>query len=198
MCGRCDAQVMPLLRQILQHANDKSHRMLRAKALECISLVGMAIGRDRFREDAHAVMRYIQSLQVREQAHAFYMWTFQMCSYTSIQGQGQCRFILLQDCCSGQTDFHQAHGVGWGGDPTWHTNQRLTFFLSECWIPNSYLSGFQLSTQRICNLPDDVQSLHATMPAHIASVRACACVCMCVFVCVWLCVCGCVCARMCG
>ena len=57
-------QVMPLLRQILGHANDKSHQMLRAKALECISLVGMAIGRDRFREDAHAVLRYMQSLQV--------------------------------------------------------------------------------------------------------------------------------------
>ena len=57
-------QVMPLLRQILGHASDKTHQMLRAKALECISLVGMAIGRDRFREDAHAVMQYIQSLQV--------------------------------------------------------------------------------------------------------------------------------------
>ena len=55
---------MPLLRQILGHANDKSHQMLRAKALECISLVGMAIGRDRFREDAHAVLRYMQGLQV--------------------------------------------------------------------------------------------------------------------------------------
>ena len=38
--------------------------LLRAKALECISLVGMAVGRDRFRADAHEVMRYIQALQV--------------------------------------------------------------------------------------------------------------------------------------
>ena len=53
-----------MLRQILGHANDKTHQMLRAKALECISLVGMAIGRDRFREDAHAVLQYMQSLQV--------------------------------------------------------------------------------------------------------------------------------------
>lgn len=57
---------MPLLRQILGHAsNHKAHQMLRAKALECISLVGMAIGRDRFREDAHAVLQYMQGLQVR-------------------------------------------------------------------------------------------------------------------------------------
>ena len=55
---------MPLLRQILTHANDKSHQMLRAKALECISLVGMAIGKERFREDAHQVLQYMQTLQV--------------------------------------------------------------------------------------------------------------------------------------
>lgn len=65
-CSWLAWQVMPLLRQILSHANDKSHQMLRAKALECISLVGMAIGRDRFREDAHAVLRYMQSLQVHD------------------------------------------------------------------------------------------------------------------------------------
>jgi importin-5 len=35
-----------------------------AQALECISLVGMAVGRERFRTDAHAVMSYMQQLQV--------------------------------------------------------------------------------------------------------------------------------------
>ena len=39
--------------------------MMRAKALECISLVGMSIGKDRFREDAHQVLQYMQTLQVR-------------------------------------------------------------------------------------------------------------------------------------
>ena len=57
-------QIIPLLRQILGHTGDKAHQTLRAKALECISLVGMAVGRDRFREDAHAVMQYMQTLQV--------------------------------------------------------------------------------------------------------------------------------------
>lgn len=41
--------VLPLLSNILLHATDKAHRLLRAKALECISLVGMAVGKDRFR-----------------------------------------------------------------------------------------------------------------------------------------------------
>lgn len=37
-------------------------RLLRAKALECVSLVGMAVGRDRFRGDAAAVMAFMQGL----------------------------------------------------------------------------------------------------------------------------------------
>lgn len=56
---------MPLLRHVLGAANDKTHALLRAKCLECISLVGMAVGRDTFRKDAHAVMQFMQSLQVR-------------------------------------------------------------------------------------------------------------------------------------
>lgn len=55
--------VMPLLSNILLNANDKQHRMLRAKALECISLVGMAVGKDRFRGDAGRVMQILQQLQ---------------------------------------------------------------------------------------------------------------------------------------
>ena len=57
-------QVMPPLRNCLELATDKSQKMLRAKALECISLVGMAVGKDLFREDAHAVMRFMQVMQV--------------------------------------------------------------------------------------------------------------------------------------
>lgn len=44
--------VMPYLKFILMHAIDKSNRMLRAKSMECISLVGMAVGKDKFRDDA--------------------------------------------------------------------------------------------------------------------------------------------------
>ncbi|KAI4350353.1 hypothetical protein L6164_004815 [Bauhinia variegata] len=55
--------VMPYLKTILMNANDKSTRMLRAKAMECISLVGMAVGKEKFREDAKQVMDVLMSLQ---------------------------------------------------------------------------------------------------------------------------------------
>ena len=54
---------MPLLRHVLEHAQDSTHRLMRAKALECISLVGMAVGKVRFGADAAAVMQYIQAVQ---------------------------------------------------------------------------------------------------------------------------------------
>lgn len=46
---------MPFLKAILVNATDKSNRMLRAKSMECISLVGMAVGKDKFRDDAKQV-----------------------------------------------------------------------------------------------------------------------------------------------
>ncbi|KAM7251233.1 hypothetical protein ACFE04_023116 [Oxalis oulophora] len=55
--------VMPYLKNILVNANDKTYRMLRAKAMECISLVGMAVGKDKFRDDAKQVMEFLMSLQ---------------------------------------------------------------------------------------------------------------------------------------
>jgi len=48
--------VMPYLKAILMNATDKSNRMLRAKSMECISLVGMAVGKEKFRDDAKQVM----------------------------------------------------------------------------------------------------------------------------------------------
>lgn len=58
--------VMPFLKNILVSATDKTHRMLRAKAMECISLVGMAVGVDRFRADAREVMDVLVTLQGTE------------------------------------------------------------------------------------------------------------------------------------
>ncbi|TVU02137.1 hypothetical protein EJB05_52404, partial [Eragrostis curvula] len=55
--------VMPYLKAILMNATDKSNRMLRAKSMECISLVGMAVGKDKFREDAKQVMEVLMALQ---------------------------------------------------------------------------------------------------------------------------------------
>ncbi|KAK4791299.1 hypothetical protein SAY86_031712 [Trapa natans] len=58
--------VMPYLKAILINATDKSKRMLRAKAMECISLVGMAVGKEKFRNDAKQVMEVLMSLQGSE------------------------------------------------------------------------------------------------------------------------------------
>ncbi|KAG8387370.1 hypothetical protein BUALT_Bualt02G0014300 [Buddleja alternifolia] len=58
--------VMPYLKAILVNATDKSNRMLRAKAMECISLVGMAVGKEKFKEDAKQVMEVLMSLQGSE------------------------------------------------------------------------------------------------------------------------------------
>lgn len=55
--------VMPLLKSVLTQARLKEQRMLRAKAMEAISLVGMAVGKDKFRQDAKEVMEVLVSLQ---------------------------------------------------------------------------------------------------------------------------------------
>ncbi|QDZ25046.1 importin beta [Chloropicon primus] len=55
--------VMPILVNILQTANDKPLRLLRAKAIECISLVGMAVGKDKFGPDSKAIMEMLMALQ---------------------------------------------------------------------------------------------------------------------------------------
>ncbi|KAI5065336.1 hypothetical protein GOP47_0020031 [Adiantum capillus-veneris] len=55
--------VMPFLKAILVNATDKSNRMLRAKAIECLSLVGMAVGKEKFGQDAKQVMEVLMNLQ---------------------------------------------------------------------------------------------------------------------------------------
>ena len=44
----------------------QTHRLLRGKALECVSLVGMAVGRDRFRADAARVLQWLQAAGTQE------------------------------------------------------------------------------------------------------------------------------------
>lgn len=50
---------MPYLKTILLNATDKANRMLRAKSMECISLVGMAVGKDKFKGDAKQVYFFL-------------------------------------------------------------------------------------------------------------------------------------------
>lgn len=46
---------MPFLVAVLTQAREKDQRMLRAKAVEAISLVGMAVGKEKFAKDAKQV-----------------------------------------------------------------------------------------------------------------------------------------------
>jgi len=50
------AQIMPTLKQMLLQCTSKDHRLLRGKTMECVSLIGIAVGRDTFIADAKEVM----------------------------------------------------------------------------------------------------------------------------------------------
>lgn len=54
---------MPLLKQILATANDEKFRLLRGKTMECISLIGIAVGKEVFAPDAVAVMQVLSQSQ---------------------------------------------------------------------------------------------------------------------------------------
>lgn len=47
---------MPSLKYIFQNANGKDFRLLRGKSIECISLIGLAVGAEKFLPDASEVM----------------------------------------------------------------------------------------------------------------------------------------------
>ncbi|KHN01912.1 Importin-5 [Glycine soja] len=55
-----------LIKSILVNAIDKSNHMLRAASMECISLVGMAVGKEKFMANANQVMEVLMSLQVSQ------------------------------------------------------------------------------------------------------------------------------------
>ncbi|XP_041482292.1 importin-5-like [Lytechinus variegatus] len=47
---------MPSLKYIIQNANTKEYRLLRGKTIECVSLIGLAVGTQKFMQDANEVM----------------------------------------------------------------------------------------------------------------------------------------------
>lgn len=49
-------RLMPCLKFIIQNANSEELRMLRGKTIECVSLIGLAVGREKFITDAGEVM----------------------------------------------------------------------------------------------------------------------------------------------
>ena len=61
---------MPTLKQLLGQAVGDTSEMqtLRAKAMECISLVGMAVGRELFENDARDIMQQLQAIQQAAEA----------------------------------------------------------------------------------------------------------------------------------
>ncbi|XP_070044074.1 importin subunit beta-3-like isoform X3 [Nicotiana tomentosiformis] len=55
--------VMPYLKTIWANANDKSNHKLQVRAFECISLVAMAVGKEKFRDDLEQVTEVLKSFQ---------------------------------------------------------------------------------------------------------------------------------------
>ncbi|XP_031831169.1 karyopherin beta 3 isoform X1 [Nomia melanderi] len=49
-------RLMPCLKYIIQNANLQEHKMLRGKTIECVSLIGLAVGPEKFIADASEVM----------------------------------------------------------------------------------------------------------------------------------------------
>ena len=57
-------QFMPSLKFIVQNAKSKDLRLLRGKAIECISLVGLAVGKEKFMEDASEIMAILLKVKL--------------------------------------------------------------------------------------------------------------------------------------
>ncbi|XP_078613606.1 importin-5-like isoform X1 [Branchiostoma floridae x Branchiostoma japonicum] len=59
---------MPSLKLLMQSANSKELRLLRGKTIECISLIGLAVGTQKFMQDAADVMQMLLATQTDSQA----------------------------------------------------------------------------------------------------------------------------------
>ncbi|ORY50953.1 ARM repeat-containing protein [Rhizoclosmatium globosum] len=55
--------IMPVLINILQNATDKRFRLLRGKALECASLIGLAVGKEVFSQHVHQFLQILNVIQ---------------------------------------------------------------------------------------------------------------------------------------
>ena len=56
---------MPFLKNVVAAATSDDLRLVRAKAIECASLVGLAVGKEKFAPDAHNVMEMMASTVVK-------------------------------------------------------------------------------------------------------------------------------------
>ncbi|ELR04749.1 hypothetical protein VC83_09190 [Pseudogymnoascus destructans] len=55
--------LMPLLFTVLRQENTKELRLLRAKAMECATLIALAVGKERLRDDAMTLVQLLASIQ---------------------------------------------------------------------------------------------------------------------------------------
>lgn len=56
-------RTMPFLKHVLTNANSKELRLLRGKTIECMSLIGLAVGSDKFMPDASDIMQVLLAAQ---------------------------------------------------------------------------------------------------------------------------------------
>jgi len=55
--------LMPLLVDVLQRENVKDYRLLRAKAMECATLIALAVGKERLGQDAMVLVQLLATIQ---------------------------------------------------------------------------------------------------------------------------------------
>ncbi|PON31128.1 hypothetical protein TGAM01_v200548 [Trichoderma gamsii] len=55
--------LMPLLVNVLQNQNEKEYRLLRAKAMECATLIALAVGKERLGQDAMTLVNLLAHIQ---------------------------------------------------------------------------------------------------------------------------------------
>ncbi len=61
--GKWYGQLMPLLFNVLQQPNERDLRLLRAKAMECATLIALAVGKEKMGQDALTLVQVLGSVQ---------------------------------------------------------------------------------------------------------------------------------------
>lgn len=86
------AQLMPPLKYILKNSDDKELTELRGKTMECISLIGLAVGREHFSNDIHEIMEQLNKNLGKEDENASYV----ISAWARICKQVFCIYIQIE------------------------------------------------------------------------------------------------------
>lgn len=57
---------IPYIKMILNNTQDPKYRLLRAKTFECITFIGIAVGKEKFLPDAHEILSHLQQTEISE------------------------------------------------------------------------------------------------------------------------------------